>query len=224
MTAAAAETPKIENIRQRFVDEFIGGRLIDNNLRGYWCEAMVAEALGEECSLVSGGWHAWDLQIGASSAACPERIRIQVKNSANLQTWQSGKAARSDPSFKLTYRRKPSYFDRDFPELPCENQGFLCDVFILCLHMWENEGAIDRADHRDPKQWQFYVCPVVGPNCSVSNQELKRLDDKVTAGSRSASLLRKPKTLEQGIRGRKPILPVGITDLTVDLVRESLIA
>ncbi|MCR9109950.1 MAG: hypothetical protein NXH94_13695 [Rhodobacteraceae bacterium] len=211
-------------IAKRFTEEFVGHRLIDNNLRGYWCEVMVAEALGEKCKLVSGGWHAWDLQIGPDNAACPERIRIQVKNSANLQTWQIGTSKRSDPSFNLTYRKKPSFFDRDSPEMPCEEQGFLCDVFVLCLHSWDDENTIASADHRDPDQWKFYICPVVGPNSSVSEQELKRLDKKVSSGSRSASLQRKPKTLEQGIRGRKPIVPVGIKDLTIELVRSSLLA
>jgi hypothetical protein len=61
------------------MQEFLGAPVMDNNLRGYWCEAMVAEALGKECRITSKGWAPWDLEIGPTNADYPARIRIQVK-------------------------------------------------------------------------------------------------------------------------------------------------
>lgn len=205
--------PSPATIRNRLVEEFLAKRLIDNNLRGYWCEAMVAEALGPACKIVSDGWHAWDLQIGPDEAELPDRVRIQVKNSARIQPWNLATGKLSDSTFHLTYRRRPFYFERDYPRVPCEEFGFMCDVFILCHHPLENP---DVADHLDPDQWDFFILPVVGPKSAVTQAELNGAHDKLTKTGKLSSTQRKPRTLVKGIRGRPPILPVGTDGLTID--------
>ncbi|MDK3073170.1 hypothetical protein QO034_08625 [Sedimentitalea sp. JM2-8] len=124
----------IAQIQRRVQREFLSARIMDNNLRGYWCEAMLAEALGDQCAICSFGWAPWDLQIGKSEDTFPSRIRIQVKNSAARQTWHSESDAPSDCLFNLTYRKRPHYFERDNPGIPCETFGFMCDLFALCHH------------------------------------------------------------------------------------------
>lgn len=99
-----------ERIEHRVIKEFLSSNLIDNNLRGYWIEAMVAEALGPNCQCVSGAWHVWDLQFGKSQDEYPNRIRIQVKNTARLQTWTHFSRNPSACQWELRARRKPSLF------------------------------------------------------------------------------------------------------------------
>lgn len=187
--------------------------IIDNAMRGYFCEYMIAEALGDECQLVGAGWHPWDLQIGPSEEELPNRIRIQVKNSARLQLWTHNN--HSDCSWSLKARRKPSYYDQYYPDTPCEDLGFLCDLFILCLH---DITDLQIADQRDPEQWKFYLVPVVGKNRAVTQGEydwlINNLKDKATS-----SLVRKPHTLERGIRGRQPIAPAHFKDLSTKLIK-----
>ena len=176
---------------------------------------MVAEALGPECRIVSGGWHAWDLQIGPDEATFPQRLRIQVKNSARLQTWNAESGKLSETTFQLTYRRRPAYFARDFPGVPCEDVGFMCDLFILCHHPIEDPKL---ADHRDPNQWEFFILPVVGANPAVTELEIAYKKKFVEQTGKPSSTHRRPRTLVQGIRGRPRISPVSIDELSPDLL------
>ena len=203
-------------IRARLIRDVFDRPLIDNALRGYWCEYMLAEALGPACRHVGGGWHAWDLEIGSGRAGDP-LIRIQVKNAARLQTWHSGGAMRSDPAFVLTWRRRPAYFERDWAGVSCEAEGFLCDVYLLCLHDETDEAV---ADHRDPAQWQVFVLPVSGPASGVTEAERAWAVEKSRRTGRPVTLIRKPRTMAAGIRGRTPIPAVRVSELSVDLLRD----
>lgn len=206
----------VDKIRTRMMDGLFSQDLMDNTFRGIWCEYMVAEALGPECKTVGAGWHAWDLQIGENQQDYPDRIRIQVKNSARLQPWNKPTLKETNCAFQLTWRKRPYYFQEYNKRVPCEPFGFLCDVYVLC---WHNE--VEHADHRDLSQWRFFVVPVKGPNKGVTENELKYTRDK-SGNSKSVSFQRRPDTLKEGIRGRPPIQPIGIDELSVDRIRQSL--
>lgn len=212
--------PTVEKVQQRLSMEFLGSRLIDNTLRGYWCEAMLAEALGDECRVASHGWHLWDLQFGPDEAEFPERIRIQVKNSARLQPWNSKTGKLSEALFKLPFKKRPDYIERDWPGVPCEEYGFHCEVFALCYHPVEDPA---RADHRDPDQWLVYLLPVVGQGCALSGPEMEAARRAVVErGARVSYADRRPETLEDGIRNRPPVKPRSVGDLSVELIRSLL--
>lgn len=198
---------KADNIKERLLNEFLSQPIMDNSLRGYWCEAMVAEALGAECQLVGKGWHPWDLQIGPDVEVFPKRIRIQVKNSARIQQWNVGTGKLSDTMFNLKYSKRPDYFKRDNPSTPCEEFGFMCDVFVLCHHPAED---ILTADQMDPKQWEFFVLPVAGKGMAVTEAEISMADQTCRNTGRPSNLQRRPATMMHGIRGRKPVIPVSI--------------
>lgn len=197
-------------VLDRMTREFFDRPVMDNALRGYWCEAMVAEALGPAARIVSHSWHPWDIQIGPDRASFPERVRIQVKNSARLQTWHENGSPPSRCVFHLPYRRLPASFTHGAPQVPCEPKGFLCDLFALCLH---SEVVPDRADQREPAQWSVYLLPVVGPRQAVTDTELAFAEDALSKGARSSNVVRRPETLSQGIRGRPPVLPISLTAL-----------
>lgn len=199
--------------------EAFGTRLMENSMRGIWCEYMIAEAIGPQCRPVSAGWHAWDLEVGDAGAGFPERIRIQVKNSARLQTWNVRSGKSSDCKFDLKYRKRPAGFEQTNPGMACEETGFLCDLFILCLHDCEDWRT---ADQTDPFQWKFYLLPVVGGNCAVTRSELDAAQQRVLATGRPATCIRHPRTMEAGIRGRPPVKPVGIEALSVATIRTAM--
>ena len=207
------------SVSKRLNTEFFHGPLLENNLRGYWCEAMVAEALGEQAQIVSFGWYPWDIQIGPDTGAFPERIRIQVKNSARVQTWHREGDSKSSSQFNLPYRRKPSYFDRDMPDVPCEDVGFLCDIFVLCFHPVED---IALADHTNTGQWEFFLVPVAGPNMGITDAELDYARAQIEKGQNRSNCIRRPTTLPLSIRGRPAIPRISISELRISAVRKAL--
>jgi len=190
-----------------------GQRLIENNFRGTYTEFMVAEALGGNCEVVSEGWHAWDLQIGPSEANFPERIRIQVKNTARLQTWHAFTGLLTECAWQLKMRPRPSYFDDYNVAVPCEDYGHLCDVYVLCHHPLDDPEIVD---HRNPSQWEFYVVPVAGEKLLF--EPWRRPEGQ----KNNPSYTVRPATLRKGIRGRKPIEPLSFERLTERALREAL--
>lgn len=208
-----------DQIKKRMFKEVFDQPLMDNSMRGFWCEYMIAEALGESCKTVGEGWHAWDLEIGNSEDSFPKRIRIQVKNSARLQIWNTKSGKLSDCSYNLTFRKRPRYFDQDNPNTPCEEYGFMCDLFILCLHKEENP---EKADQTDPEQWDFYLVPVIGDLTAVTDAERTYANEQLIKNGKPSNCMRRPGTLEKGIRGRPPIIPIGIEDLNIETVFASL--
>ena len=188
-----------DGIRQRVTREYFDLHVIDNNLRGYWCEAMVAEAIGPECRICSGGWAPWDLEIGASTRAFPHRIRIQVKNSARMQTWHVPTSQPSEPVFNLSYRTLPTYWQRDNPDRQCEPQGFLCDIFVLCYHGLDDAETVDQ---RDPEQWQVFLLGATPRYGDITDAEFLACQKKLQTTGLPSSLQRRPSTMVKGIRGR----------------------
>ena len=73
-------------IVSNLADDTFGKPLMENSMRGLFAEYMVSEALGERCRVVGRDWYPWDLQIGDDENVFPDRIRIQVKNTARLQS------------------------------------------------------------------------------------------------------------------------------------------
>lgn len=206
-------------IKARMFKEVFERPLMDNSMRGYWCEYMITEALGDKCKMIGAGWHPWDLEIGSSEDEFPNRIRIQVKNSARLQMWSIETGKLSACQFGLTYRKRPSYFQDYNPGIPCEEHGFLCDLYILCLHEEEN---IDIADHTDPKQWKFYLVPVVGERSGVTKTEIAYASKQHNKSGKPSKCMRRPRTMETGIRERPPIVPIGIDDLTMEAIYKAM--
>lgn len=206
-------------IQDRILTEFLTSKLLDNALRGYFCEAMLAEALGPTCRVASHGWAPWDLEIGPRNGTFPDRIRIQVKNSALLQTWHGATSPPSDSLFDLTWRRRPAYWDRDAKDVPCEDEGFLCDLFALCHHP-VSDPAI--ADQTDPAQWQVYLLAADPALGHITPAEVLACRAGLARAGKPASTQRRPGTLETGIRSRRAVLPIPIPALMLSHVRSAL--
>ena len=140
-----------DRVVRRLFDQIYNRRIIENVDRGVYVEYMVELALQEldprwECM---PGWTMWDLEHKDSGA------RIEVKQSARRQTWSSdSQSAVSAPRFRIVPTK--SYWDNATGIwIETEPQRW-ADLYIFAFHPVEDE---DVADHRRPKQWEFYLVP-----------------------------------------------------------------
>jgi hypothetical protein len=126
-------------------DAAFGKKLVTNILRAMLVEAIVAEALSANWRCCSADWTGWDFQS-------VDAIKLEVKQSAARQTWATEASSPSKCSFDIAPRI--GYFEgvdwRQFPE----------PIRIAHIYVFAHHPVTDlSADHRDPRQWRFYVIP-----------------------------------------------------------------
>lgn len=149
-SAMASTTPDRSEIIEMVAKQMYSGRILNNAHRGDLVEMMVLAALGPEWRHVGLGWHPWDLQRGNG----PDRIRIQVKQTAAVQLWGDTVSR----VLQFGWRpNPPSYFERDNPDEEIETEGWFCEMFVFGIHDEMDRSLIDQAD---PAQWEFIVIPV----------------------------------------------------------------
>ena len=125
-------------------------RHIMNNIqRGDYVECLVDALLGPEWTLPwkrGYDWAPWDLKHDS-------KCKIEVRQSAALQTWPRPKHSRpKPPKFDIAHRK--GYWTRCGKWI--REPGRHADIYIFAWHPEQNE---DVADHRAPEQWMFYVVP-----------------------------------------------------------------
>jgi hypothetical protein len=128
-----------DEINARLWKRLYGGKVIENQLRGALVEELCAVALGDDWNITSEDWAAYDLEG-------PDGTRIQVKQSAALQTWGVAKTAQ----FSIA-RKTGRWEGADWINQP----GHQADLYMLFWHPIKDETA----DHWDPDQWCVYVIP-----------------------------------------------------------------
>lgn len=134
--------PTAFDIRAKASDLAYGRPLIENSYRGLIAEIIVGEALGPQWRLCSGDWGGWDLE---HMTGC----RLEVKQSAALQTWTAPKKP-APPTFDI--REQTGYYEGAawIPQI-----GRQAHIYVFAYHPIQDESA----DHRDPRQWCFYILP-----------------------------------------------------------------
>jgi len=115
--------------------------LIQNNLRGLYVEQLVAELLGNDWKAVSADWRAWDIEHR-------DGTKLEVKQSAAVQTWHRPHSRRSSPRFGIRIAKNP--WDG---EQYIDGGGRQASIYVFAWHPVETEAS----DQRDPTQWQFFV-------------------------------------------------------------------
>jgi hypothetical protein len=120
-------------------DRLFGRPIVQNNYRGEVVETIVERALGNAWPHCGADWTGWDFQSGGG-------LRIQVRQSAAKQTWDSPKTTR--PTFSI----KPSKGYYTGPVWHAE-LGRHCEIFVFAWHPLVG----DETDHRDASQWRFWV-------------------------------------------------------------------
>lgn len=144
-----------------------GRPLVNNVLRAILVEAIIHAALGD-----SDGWE-W---CSADWAECDFRhrdgIRLEVKQSAALQSWHREGEKPSRPSFDIA-ERTGYYRGSDWTDAPGRN----ADIYVFAHHPVTDQTA----DHREPAQWRFYVvaASALPAQKSISLARVARLADSV---------------------------------------------
>jgi len=129
-------------LKQRLVDHLYGRPLVNNVHRGALVEAMVAQELEPDWRWCAGDWAPFDFTDGAGRS-------LEVKQSASLQSWSGEAAAGGRGSFDIAHRRFRWTADMGWVSEPKR-----ADIYVLA---WHGVTERTRADHRDPRQWQFMV-------------------------------------------------------------------
>ena len=137
-------------VSQRLVEWVYNQPLIGNVERGQYVECMIELALSEIRPpwTLTETWAGWGLEQRETQA------RIEVKQSAKLQTWTAITPGSASPSFVISPHT--GYYKDGGASWVETGPMRHADDYIMALH---GEANPDIADHRLPDQWQFYVVP-----------------------------------------------------------------
>ena len=149
------------DVRKIACEAAFGGTLVTNIFRGLLAEALVSACLGDSWTWRSEDWAPWDFDR-------LDGVRLEVKQSAALQTWNRDSGKLSACRFDIK-PRKGCFFGTDWHDHP----GRHADIYIFAHH----EVSDDSADHADPKQWRFFVVPErLLPMCeTISLKQVRKL-------------------------------------------------
>ena len=126
-----------------FLKASVDAQVIPNTWRGIFVEHLVAVVLGADYR-ATDFWSSWDIEHVSG-------FRIEVKQSAALQTWTKAERETSaaDPSFDIK-ERKGYWEGDDWVEKP----GRHAALYVFAWHPIQDPAT---ADHRDADQWLFYL-------------------------------------------------------------------
>ena len=139
---------------QRLAERVFNQPLINNAERGAYVECLVELAMKSADPRwgLTATWDSWDLEHSDTLA------RIEIKQSSVLQRWKS-----SAPPVKSTSRFDIAphegywwtYSDGETRWVPTDlrRQG---DLYVFAWHSQTNPAY---ADHRQARQWKFFVVP-----------------------------------------------------------------
>lgn len=156
--------PSTSNLSRRLFDRLYGKPRVRNVLRGELVEQMLLDALGAEWREGSD-YESWDL------THIPTGTRLQVKQSAALQSWEAPNGRSSRATFSI--KARVGYCeDRQRWSAPRERR---CELYVFGWHPLVGEDA----DHRRPEQWLFYVVQTADlpPQASISLSRLQKMAD-----------------------------------------------
>lgn len=135
--------------------------LVSNTARGILAEYIVAKALGLGKDDVRIEWNPYDLVTDTG-------IRIEVKSSAYIQSWDQEGYSKIQFSIKKTRTWDPKTNQID--NKPTRSS----DVYVFALLVHKDQGTINPMDL---SQWEFYVIPT-----KILN-ELKKKQNSITLSS-----------------------------------------
>ena len=158
------------DLLKRLEQALFGQRLVTNSIRGVLVEAILAQALEPEWQWCSTDWASHDFENA-------DGVRLEVKQSAALQSWHRPDDRPSRGSFDIA-PRTGRYEGARWLDEP----GRAAQIYVFAWHPIADH---DLADHREPLQWQFFA---------VRAGDLP--DQKTIARSRVAALA-KPCSIEE---------------------------
>jgi hypothetical protein len=131
-----------QDLERRIIDALLGKRLVTNHFRGTLVEAMLAHVLEPEWRWCSADWASHDFEHASGT-------RLEVKQSAALQSWHEEGLAPNKGTFDIAPRKVRWEGPRRI-----EEAGRYASIYVFAWHPLTDPVI---ADHRQPEQWQFHV-------------------------------------------------------------------
>ena len=128
--------------------------LLNNTLRGSYCEFIVSAALGVDLSGTNDDWTPYDISFPYNweyNGEARDEVRIEVKSGAYLQAWWQGDGRLSNIQFSIRPTRAWDSINGYAEEVKRQS-----DVYVFCLY---TETVRERADPLVLDGWDFYIVP-----------------------------------------------------------------
>lgn len=151
--------------------------LLNNTLRGSYCEFIVSAALGVDLSGTNDDWTPYDISFPYNweyNGEARDEVRIEVKSGAYLQAWWQGDGRLSNIQFSIRPTRAWDSINGYAEEVKRQS-----DVYVFCLY---TETVRERADPLVLDGWDFYIVPThildeqCGPQKTISLTMLQKLE------------------------------------------------
>jgi hypothetical protein len=156
--------------------------LVGNTERGRLAEFIVAMALGITEG-ISVSWDKYDL-------LSKEGIRIEVKTSAYLQSWDQQSLS------KISFGIQPTYgWDSVTNEYDTE-QKRQSDVYVFCVLKHKDQATLNPLDL---SQWDFYVLSTAVLNKAAPRQKTISLNRLLKVGAKKCEYAMLYKTIKHEI-------------------------
>ncbi len=118
--------------------------ILSNTTRGAFAEYIVGTALGLSFETARDEWGSYDLNYPEPSP----RLRIEVKTSAYVQSWEQVKETK--PRFSIAKAQEWDKKQGKYVGATCRH----ADIYVFCLLAHKDPVTINPLDLN---QWQFYV-------------------------------------------------------------------
>lgn len=150
--------------------------LLNNTLRGSYCEFIVSAALGINLSGTNDDWTPYDISFPYNweyNGETRDEVRIEVKSCAYLQAWWQGDGRLSNIQFSIRPTRAWDSINGYAEEVKRQS-----DVYVFCLY---TETVRERADPLVLDGWDFYILPtrVLDEQCRPPENDLTHHATKV---------------------------------------------
>lgn len=151
--------------------------LLNNTMRGSFCEFIVSAALGIDLSGVNDDWDPYDISFPyrwQRDGVWRDEVKIEVKSGSYLQAWERDDGRLSNIQFSIRPTRAWDPNTGYSGEVKRQS-----DVYVFCVYTETNRS---KADPLVLDGWDFYILPtetlnnVCGPQKSISLPALQKLD------------------------------------------------
>lgn len=140
--------------------------LVGNTERGKLAEYIVAMAIGAADG-ISGSWESYDLRT-------PDGIRIEVKTSAYLQSWEQKGLSR------IRFGICPTHAWDSEENIYADSLQRQADVYVFCVLKHREQETLNPLDLN---QWEFYTLSTEVLNRGANNQKTISLSRVVSLGA-----------------------------------------
>lgn len=143
--------------------------ILSNATRGKFAEFIVGTAINLDINNLRDEWDAYDLITN-------EGVKIEIKSSAYIQSWNQTKFS------NITFSIKPAKFWNADDNMSKDEAKRHADIYVFCLLKHKEQETINPLYL---EQWEFYVLPTYKldnynrSQCSITLNSLQKMTNSV---------------------------------------------